>query len=393
MTITHFERTRDTWRCAWRSHLVCRKQKAGLWLLTACVLLLLNFPCRASEGPRLTVSPESIDLGELDTKSDQKHFSASFTLSNSGDAVLVLSRPRTSCGCTRVQLPDSELAPGQSTSLTVTLDVTGRYGRQRFHVFVSSNAPDSPRRLTLEATVPDTRTGWELMPSMLHVRDTSIVRVKVRHFDTDTELRVVAVELPQGCEVVTALPLAVSRGGIGWIDIRCGTEFVAAGGRHAFAVDTNHTEKPRAEGWLNVRATGISNTPAASGTSNQTAASGGEGGTAALSVVPIDVVILQQLLSSMQVVSDLHVLDVRSAKEYAQGHIPRSFSYPSTEWQTADPPWPNTAMLVIVAQDDEAAERAAGILSTTPCRHVLTLRGGIKAWLAVSGESSLVTGN
>jgi rhodanese-related sulfurtransferase len=367
---------------------------ALLLLLAACILPPLKLSCRAAEaGPRLIVSPESIDLGVLDTKPDKKHFIASFTLSNSGDGVLVLARPRTSCGCTKVQLPDSELAPGQNTSLTVTLDITGRYGRQRFHVFVTSNAPDSPRRLTVEATVPDTRTGWELMPSVLQVRDTSPVRLKVRHFDTDAELRVVAVELPEGCEVVTPLPLLVSPGGVGSIDIRCDSEKVAAAGRHAFAVLTNHSEKPRVEGWLNVRRTGIANTSAVSDRLKQTGGSAGGGDAAAVPIVPIDAAILQQLLASMQVVSDLHVLDVRSAKEYAQGHIPRSVSYPSTDWQTSDPPWPETAMLVVVAPDDEAAERAALILSTTACRHVLTLRGGMPAWLAVAGENSLVTGN
>jgi len=99
------------------------------------------------------------------------------------------------------------------------------------------------------------------------------------------------------------------------------------------------------------------------------------------------------LLESLQLITDLHVLDVRSPQEYNSGHIPHSFSYPSTNWQAAKPPWPDTAMLVIVAQDNESAARAADILASTACRHVLTLQGGIDAWVAAVGKKALVTGN
>ena len=385
MIKTEFEQQYDAWRL-----LVCHSHQGFFLLLTVWVLFSLNLPCFAAAGPQLTVNTERIDLGRVDTTSGQKFFSASFTLSNTGDAVLILDKPRVSCGCTKVQLPESKLAPGKSTLLTATIDIRMHYGRKRFYVFVPSNASDSPRRLIIDLTIPDTRSGWELIPFVLPVRKGSPVRISVRHFDTNAELRVTAVKLPAGCEVVTSLPLIIAPGGIGRMDIRCSAAFVAAGGQHPFTVFTNDPKKTSADGWLSVHAPEVPKAVDISKASKSTKSL--KVAPAVVSVVPIEAAILQQLLAAKQTVSDLHMLDVRTAKEYAEGHISHSFFYPSTDWRTADPPWPPTAMLVLVAENDEAAERAAGVLSTTACRHVLILRGGIKAWIAVAGKKSLVTG-
>ncbi|NLF59799.1 MAG: rhodanese-like domain-containing protein, partial [Lentisphaerae bacterium] len=100
---------------------------------------------------------------------------------------------------------------------------------------------------------------------------------------------------------------------------------------------------------------------------------------------------LKDLVKSMQVVNDLVLLDIRPPEDFKRGHIPRSLNYPSTEWQLAQPPWPASAVLVVIADRDEMAAKAAEVLAESKCRHVLTLRGGIAAWTEAAGANTLVT--
>lgn len=342
-------------------------------------------------GPRLQVKPEKFKLGELDTSKGQRIFPASFTLTNSGDAPLRFETPRAGCGCTKLQLAKYELAPGESTELKATVDITGRYGSQRFSIFVPSNATATPERLVIEAIVPDTRTGWELMPPQLSLRDDFPAVLQIRLFDKDRDLRITALELPAGCEVLTSLPLTITAGGLGRLDIRCRQNLGAPGNRLPFEVISDHPEKPRAKGWLFVannpapppQPPGAPPTPPSS-TSTRT-------NTQRVKILQIEVAILKDLISSMQVVNDLVLLDIRPPEDFKSGHIPRSINYPSTQWQLAQPPWPASAVLVVIAENDEMAAQAAELLVTSKCRHVLTLRGGISAWTAKVGVNTLET--
>ncbi|HOG51628.1 MAG TPA: DUF1573 domain-containing protein [Lentisphaeria bacterium] len=357
-------------------------------LAALCVLVALFVGvASASSGPRLLVEPEVLSLGELDTSTGQRIFPASFTLTNGGDAPLHIKTPRAGCGCTKLQLAKYELAPGESTKLTATVDVTGRYGTQRFSIFVPSDASVTPSRLVIEATVPDTRTGWELITPHLRLRNDAPTRLQVRHFDKDRELRITALELPEGCEVLESLPLVIAAGGLGRLDIRCRPNLSAPNGQLPFAVLSDHSEKARENGWLfiaNNPTPPPTPPPGAPPTPPTTAAISAK-------ILPIEAAILKDLVKSMQVVNDLVLLDIRPPEDFERGHIPRSLNYPSTEWQLAQPPWPASAVLVVIADHDEMAAKAAEVLAESKCRHVLTLRGGIAAWTEAAGANTLVT--
>jgi rhodanese-related sulfurtransferase len=354
--------------------------------ITLCVLVSLFVGvASAASGPRLLAEPQVLSLGELDTSTGQRIFPASFTLRNGGDATLRLEPPRAGCGCTKLKLAKQELAPGESTELKATLDITGRYGSQRFSIFVSSNASMTPIRLVIEATVPDPRTGWELMPAQLSLQNDSAALLQIRLFDKDRGLRITALELPEGCEVLTPLPLVVAAGGLGRLDIRCRQNLGTPGSRLPFAVLSDHPEKPRADGWLFVAnnptppTQGPTQPPRPPTPPNMAAATPTTTATRAR-IMPIEALILKDLISSMQVVNDLVLLDIRQPEDFKRGHIPRSVCYPSTEWRLEQPPWPPSAVLVVIAEHDEMAAKAAELLAESKCRHVLTLRGGIAAW-------------
>ena len=91
--------------------------------------------------PRIRVEPETFDFGKaLPARTLRKEF----TLSNFGDAALVIENVSTTCGCTAALASDTKLAPGSSTVLRVTLETRSYSGKLERQVLVRSNDPNTP---------------------------------------------------------------------------------------------------------------------------------------------------------------------------------------------------------------------------------------------------------
>lgn len=63
-----------------------------------------------------------------------------FTFANTGDGDLVITSASTSCGCTVPKYSKKPIAPGESGTLEVVFDSSGRAGLQTKTVTVQSNA-------------------------------------------------------------------------------------------------------------------------------------------------------------------------------------------------------------------------------------------------------------
>jgi hypothetical protein len=114
-----------------------------LWLVAAALLAAGAGSGRAEEpkAPRIRVEPETFDFGKaLPAKTLRKEF----TLSNFGDAQLVIENVSTTCGCTAALAFDTKLAPGSSTVLRVTLETRSYSGKLERQVLVRSNDPKTP---------------------------------------------------------------------------------------------------------------------------------------------------------------------------------------------------------------------------------------------------------
>jgi hypothetical protein len=94
-----------------------------------------------ARAPRIRVEPESFDFGKA---LPEKTLRKDFTLSNFGDAELVIEKVSTTCGCTAALTAESKLAPGASTQLRVTLETRSYSGRVERQVLVRSNDPVTP---------------------------------------------------------------------------------------------------------------------------------------------------------------------------------------------------------------------------------------------------------
>lgn len=65
----------------------------------------------------------------------------SFVITNTGGDVLKIQDVRATCGCTAAKPEKSEISPGESASIKVTFNSTGRMGNQQKYVYVTTNDP------------------------------------------------------------------------------------------------------------------------------------------------------------------------------------------------------------------------------------------------------------
>lgn len=120
-----------------------RRRRVLLGLVAVALLAAGAAGGRTEEQktPRIRVEPETFDFGKaLPARTLRKEF----TLSNFGDAALVIENVSTTCGCTAALASDTKLAPGSSTVLRVTLETRSYSGKLERQVLVRSNDPKTP---------------------------------------------------------------------------------------------------------------------------------------------------------------------------------------------------------------------------------------------------------
>jgi hypothetical protein len=94
-----------------------------------------------AEGGRAAVDQEVYNFGKMYMSEHGKH---EFTITNQGDHPLTLNTGSTSCSCTVSKINDSDLAPGQSTTVLVTWKAKGRVGNFEQHVSINTSDQTRP---------------------------------------------------------------------------------------------------------------------------------------------------------------------------------------------------------------------------------------------------------
>ena len=108
------------------------------------ILMITTVSCGQLLQPKLALQQTSYDFGDILQGDVVTH---DFILSNSGGDLLKISNVTASCGCTAAEPEKKELAPGESTKLTVKFNSARRLGKQHKTVRVFSNDPQNPEML------------------------------------------------------------------------------------------------------------------------------------------------------------------------------------------------------------------------------------------------------
>lgn len=128
-------------------------------------------PADGKVGPRLEVNPKVFDFGEVWEGSPAK---GELTIRNAGDEPLTL-KSTSSCGCTVTSKPKSPLAPGESTTFTISYS-TNRLGKANKRVYLHTNDPANAK-----FTIP---VQGEVKPFF---RAKPLDRISFRNVETNTQ--------------------------------------------------------------------------------------------------------------------------------------------------------------------------------------------------------------
>jgi len=100
--------------------------------------------------PEFNFEKELHDFGEL---VDGEKVSYSFKFTNSGDSPLIISNAKGSCGCTVPNWSRDPIAPGESGSIDVSFNSSGRSGKQNKAITLTANTNPSRKVINITSEV------------------------------------------------------------------------------------------------------------------------------------------------------------------------------------------------------------------------------------------------
>lgn len=180
-------------------------------VLTSSVIV----PHSIHAQPRLVMDNEvswGMVIPPTPSKDDQK-IHRTVTITNAGDSVLDIGEVRVQCGCTSAPLDTKRLAPGEQTSMHITVTLPAGSGTFSKYVTVFSNDPSGAHVLRLKADVlrPIQLESGFLAFNRGDVGIPSTAEVELTVNIDSTVTMSVSSPTP-GVRVTTPMPMKVSKG-------------------------------------------------------------------------------------------------------------------------------------------------------------------------------------
>jgi hypothetical protein len=107
-----------------------------VFTLIISVVVVMAQEEKKKNGPEITFKSVLHDYGEIYQGSDGSY---KFAFTNTGNEPLILSKPRSSCGCTVPAWPKEPILPGETNDIKVTYN-THKVGSFNKTVTIYSNA-------------------------------------------------------------------------------------------------------------------------------------------------------------------------------------------------------------------------------------------------------------
>ena len=202
--------------------------------------------------PKLILQQDEYDFGDIKQGEKVSH---TFVLTNGGGDLLKIEEVHPSCGCTAALPEKTELAPGESTNLTVTYNSAGRLGKQKKIVRINSNDPDRlEAMLTIKANVilPDSdKTSYpklnffETEHNFGSVQEGKVVEY-VFGFENggDAQLKIKDIKTSCGCTAALVSSKLVEPGSKGTLKVELDTSNIKGKMTRTVSVNSNDPKDP-----------------------------------------------------------------------------------------------------------------------------------------------------
>ena len=116
-------------------------------------------------GQVITFKEDSFTFGDID---NIKTVSREVEFQNTGDQTLIIDKVKASCGCTAGTLEKKELAPNESSKVSLSFNPKGRSGKQQKSVtFFTNDIQNKVKKISFTANV---KPVWELDPRRLEFK-------------------------------------------------------------------------------------------------------------------------------------------------------------------------------------------------------------------------------
>jgi hypothetical protein len=105
--------------------------------------------------PELTFEKQEHDFGTI-TQGDKVNYE--FKFKNTGQADLIITDAKGSCGCTVPDYPKTPIKPGGSGKIKVSFDSTGKNGQNTKSVTLSCNIKEGKKIINIKANIEPSQT-------------------------------------------------------------------------------------------------------------------------------------------------------------------------------------------------------------------------------------------
>ena len=112
--------------------------------------LTANQSAEKVEVPVIEMQETSYDFGEMQQGESVTH---DFVLKNIGEADLIISAAKGSCGCTVPEWPKTPVSKGEEATIKVTFNSAGKSGKQSKTVTLVTNAIPNTKVLTINGNI------------------------------------------------------------------------------------------------------------------------------------------------------------------------------------------------------------------------------------------------
>lgn len=129
-----------------------KKIQLAILVIFISSIMMVSAQTEVQETVAVMTFTETVhDYGTIKKDSDGSY---EFKFTNTGNEPLILSKPRSNCGCTVPEWPQEPIMPGQSNVIKVTYNtkILGPINKQ---VTVLSNASNSPVVLQIKGNVTE----------------------------------------------------------------------------------------------------------------------------------------------------------------------------------------------------------------------------------------------